>query len=188
MCKQETGLLSAPCAPQRRGLRPASAARNLFPGVVWCPGCLLQASYKRGPFVLAVHYLVFMWEHRLRLHNPLLSVVLPPKDDLLTITRPQRLLCLCLEIMVRGGGRKETRALRTATPSCQCPARAAQPRSVHTCTTPGALSVYVLWRCVACVAFALAGQHVRGSPVLRHEPHQCRAGMEAGGVQSASSM
>jgi hypothetical protein len=84
------GLVPRPC-PRHSSLRCC---------VDWLPECLFQASYKRGPFVLAVHFLGFMWEHRLRLHNPLLSVVLPPKDDLLTITRPQRLLCLCLEIMV----------------------------------------------------------------------------------------
>jgi len=60
-----------------------------------------QASKERGVFVLAVHYIMYMWEYRLRLHNPLLSIIQPPEDDLLTMSRSQRLACFCLELMVR---------------------------------------------------------------------------------------
>lgn len=53
--------------------------------------------------MLTMHYLLYLWRYRIRRQNPVLSVFWPVPDDLLTITRPQRIACMCLELMVRSG-------------------------------------------------------------------------------------
>ena len=64
------------------------------------PVSCLQKSAHRGVFVLTMHYLLYLWRYRIRRQNPVLSVFWPVPDDLLAITRPQRIACMCLELMV----------------------------------------------------------------------------------------
>ncbi len=61
---------------------------------------VLQKSAHRGVFVLTMQYLLHLWRYRIRQQNPVLSVFCPVPDDLLSITRPQRIACMCLELMV----------------------------------------------------------------------------------------
>jgi hypothetical protein len=60
---------------------------------------LPQASYSRGLSVLVSHYLALQWWRKIRSDHPLLSVLYPPLEEVLRVSRPQRVLTVCLAIL-----------------------------------------------------------------------------------------
>jgi hypothetical protein len=59
----------------------------------------LQEAKARGRTTLVVTYLVMMWTRNMRVDHSWLSVVIPPLDEQLVVSRPQRVACLCALIL-----------------------------------------------------------------------------------------
>lgn len=54
-----------------------------------------QAAKARGRTTLVITYLVLMWVRNMRVDHSWLSVLVPPLDEQLIVSRPQRIACLC---------------------------------------------------------------------------------------------
>jgi hypothetical protein len=64
-------------------------------GILWTS----QKSQERGDMVLALHYIVSLWWYRVRVNHSLLSIFAPPLDEMLVITRAQRVATLAVGVL-----------------------------------------------------------------------------------------
>lgn len=56
-------------------------------------------SKSRGSMVLAIHYIVKLWWYKTRVNHSLLSIFIPPMDDMIVISRAQRVATLCVGVL-----------------------------------------------------------------------------------------
>lgn len=59
----------------------------------------MQDAQSRGTTMLVLSYFIMVWSHQVRVHHTWLSVLMPPLDEMLFITRPQRIAILCVSIL-----------------------------------------------------------------------------------------